>query len=39
MKTDDEDGQEDVDSYHGQEVGDPKGTEVYNTRWFKYDRD
>ena len=30
MKTDDEDGQKDVGSYHGQEAGDPKGTEVYN---------
>lgn len=31
MKTNDEDGLEDVRSYHGQEAGDPKGTEVYNT--------
>ena len=31
MKNDEEDGQEDVGSYHGQEAGDPKGTELYNT--------
>jgi hypothetical protein len=36
MKTNGEDGLEDVGSYHGQEACDPKGTEVYNARSHVY---
>jgi hypothetical protein len=36
MITNGEDGLEDVGSYHGQEAGDPKGTEVFNTRSHIY---
>jgi hypothetical protein len=32
METNDEDGEEDVGSYHSLETGEHKGKKVYNTR-------